>query len=85
MRISPPRERCQVTGKVIHKRYQDAASVVGRIPKAKRDQATVPRSFYRCEHCKHWHTTSYTPEHTAGIKRCNKRKKARNQRSPRHD
>ncbi len=75
MRISPPRERCEITGKVIFKHYQDAASAIGRVPKHKRAHVTVPRSYYRCEHCNRWHITSYSAERTARITAANRRRK----------
>ncbi len=75
MRITLPRERCEITGKVIFKHYQAAASAIGRVPKGKRDHSTVPRSYYRCEHCNNWHITSYSPERTARIVQAQRRRK----------
>lgn len=75
MRITPPRDRCEVTGKVIFKHYQEAASAIGSVPKHKRDHVTVPRSYYRCEYCNRWHITSYSTERTARITAANRRRK----------
>lgn len=82
MQFTPPRQRCETTGKVMFKRYQDAASAVGRVPKHKRNHVTVPRSYYRCQHCNRWHITSYTPEQTARITRSLHRQKLKEVTKP---
>lgn len=82
MRFTPPRNRCEITGKLMFKHYQDAASAVGRVPKDKRDQATVPRSYYRCEHCLRWHVTSYSPAQTARITHAARRRKTKEATKP---
>lgn len=65
---------CPPTGKRIYTRHQEAAKEVGRFPKARIALAHAPQSAYRCEHCRRWHLTSYTPEHNRNLQKAKKRK-----------
>lgn len=65
---------CAATGKHTYTRHQEAEKVAGSIPKAKIELAHVPQSAYRCEHCRRWHLTSYSPERTRRIQKAKKRK-----------
>jgi hypothetical protein len=51
---------CAATGKRCYRHYQEAARVVGRAQKSARGGAVAPVSLYRCEHGRHWHTSSMT-------------------------
>ena len=65
---------CAATGKQTFVRHQDAAKELGSIPKAKQELAHVPQASYRCQHCRRWHLTSYTP---GDVKQINQTRKLR--------
>ncbi len=71
-----PNKVCQQQGKRMFKHYQQAARFLRAAQKARYiGQIELPQSMYRCEHCGHWHITTYTPESTRRIQAAKKRKK----------
>lgn len=70
-----PADICPVQKKLMFKHYQNAAAALGHARKiAATEAVSVPQSMYRCEHCRHWHLTSYTPAETRAIQHAKKRR-----------
>lgn len=81
------RKRCKATGSVSFVRHQDAEKVLGMLNvKGRSELAQVPKSIYRCSHCRRWHVSGYAPDDMKrdprSVKQANTRR-FRNERDPR--